>query len=236
MRNLQIAEDHSCWISYHEVTPSTRTGIVAHSHVCEQPSGKSAGDSRDSVLHVNARPHVANSTAFQLQSFGWEIMEHSCSSDLAPSDYHVLGPLKKLLAGQRFISDDDNDAKTTVWRWFRAQPVEFYNNGISRRRLRICFDVESAAGRNRTGSPVDMWSFVVGGSAMHCELSTRLMVTREPGVEGPQNGAWLSRIDKILDESLRKISPGESNQVIAEANGLGLCDRFTYLETLRLRE
>jgi hypothetical protein len=41
----------------------------------------------------------------------------------------VFGPLKKFLAGQRFISDD---AKTAVRRWFRAQPVEFYNSSISK--------------------------------------------------------------------------------------------------------
>jgi histone-lysine N-methyltransferase SETMAR len=61
------------------------------------------------LLHDNARPHVANRTAVQ-----WEIMEHApYSPDLAPSDYHMFGPLKKFLAGQRFISDDD--AKTAVW-------------------------------------------------------------------------------------------------------------------------
>jgi hypothetical protein len=50
------------------------------------------------LLHDNARPHVANRNAARLQSFGWEIMEHSpYSPDLAPSDYsyHVFGPLKK---------------------------------------------------------------------------------------------------------------------------------------------
>jgi histone-lysine N-methyltransferase SETMAR len=58
-------------------------------------------------------------------------MEHALySPDLAPSDYHVFGPLKKFLAGQRFFSN--NDAKTTVWRWFRAEPAEFYNSGISK--------------------------------------------------------------------------------------------------------
>jgi hypothetical protein len=41
----------------------------------------------------------------------------------------VFGPLKKFLAGQRFISDD---AKTIVWWWFHAQPAEFYNSGISK--------------------------------------------------------------------------------------------------------
>jgi histone-lysine N-methyltransferase SETMAR len=62
-------------------------------------------------------------------------MEHApYSPDLAPSDYHVFGPLKKFLAGQRFISDDD--AKTAVRRWFRAQPAEFYNSGISKLVMR----------------------------------------------------------------------------------------------------
>jgi transposase len=57
-------------------------------------------------------------------------VEHApYSPDLTPSDY-MFGPLKKHLAGQRFISNDN--AKTTVWRWFRAQPIEFYNNGISK--------------------------------------------------------------------------------------------------------
>ncbi|XP_033607137.1 uncharacterized protein LOC111863880 [Cryptotermes secundus] len=71
---------------------------------------------------------VANRTATRLQSFRWEIMEHApYSPDLAPSDY-VFGPLKKFLAGQRFISDD---AKTAVQQWFRAEPAKFYNSSIS---------------------------------------------------------------------------------------------------------
>jgi histone-lysine N-methyltransferase SETMAR len=58
-------------------------------------------------------------------------MEHSpYSPDLAPSGYHVFGPLKKFLAGQRFISD--HDPKTAVRRWFRAQSTEFYNSSISK--------------------------------------------------------------------------------------------------------
>ena len=73
---------------------------------------------------------VASRTAAHLQSFGWEIMEHApYMPDLAPSDYHVFGPLRKFLAGQRFISDD---AKTAVWQWFCAQLASFYNSGISK--------------------------------------------------------------------------------------------------------
>jgi histone-lysine N-methyltransferase SETMAR len=62
-------------------------------------------------------------------------MEHApYSPDLAPSDYHVFGPLKKFLAGQRLISDDDT--KTAVRLWFRSQPAEFYNSGIYKLVLR----------------------------------------------------------------------------------------------------
>jgi hypothetical protein len=40
-------------------------------------------------------------------------MEHvPYSPDLTPSEYHLFGPLKKFLTGQRFISNDD--AKTAV--------------------------------------------------------------------------------------------------------------------------
>jgi hypothetical protein len=82
------------------------------------------------LLHHNARPYVANMTAARLQSFSWEVMEHaSYRPDLASSDYHVFGPLKKLLAGQRFISID---IKTVVQWWFRTQLTEFFNSSISK--------------------------------------------------------------------------------------------------------
>ncbi|KAJ4432693.1 hypothetical protein ANN_21316 [Periplaneta americana] len=44
----------------------------------------------------------------------------------------------------------------------------------------------------------------------------------------------LVTLDTILDKFPGKRSPGEPNQVITEANELGLCDRSTCLETLRL--
>jgi histone-lysine N-methyltransferase SETMAR len=79
----------------------------------------------------NTRPHMANRTAARMQSFGWEIMEHApYSPDLAHSDYHMFGALKKFLAGQRFISGDDT--KTAVWPRFCTQPTELYNSGISK--------------------------------------------------------------------------------------------------------
>jgi hypothetical protein len=73
------------------------------------------------------------------------------STDLAPSDYHVFSPLKKFLAGQRFISDDD--VKTAVRWWFSAQPAKFYNSGISKLVVRW--------GLNRGGDYVEKWSKVL---------------------------------------------------------------------------
>jgi histone-lysine N-methyltransferase SETMAR len=52
-------------------------------------------------------------------------MEHSAySPDLAPSDFHLFGPLKKALRGRRFSCDDD--VKAAVHQWLRAQPKIFF--------------------------------------------------------------------------------------------------------------
>ena len=76
------------------------------------------------ILHDNARPHVAIRTADKLRSFHWESLDHPpYSPDLVPSDFHVFGPLKEFLAGQRFTCNDK--AKTAVRRWFHSQPDEF---------------------------------------------------------------------------------------------------------------
>ena len=43
-----------------------------------------------------------------LRRYGWTVMDHSpYSSDLAPSDFYLFGPLKKHLVGKRFASDSN---------------------------------------------------------------------------------------------------------------------------------
>jgi len=55
------------------------------------------------LLHDNARPHVTQLTRDVLSELGWETLEYPpYSSDLSPSDYHLFGPLKEALGGQRF--------------------------------------------------------------------------------------------------------------------------------------
>lgn len=87
------------------------------------------------ILHDNARPHVAMKTVDKLRKFHWEMLEHPpYSPDLAPSDFHLFGPLKKFLAGQRFTCDDE--VKATVRKWFRSRTADFYRSGIAKLVLR----------------------------------------------------------------------------------------------------
>jgi len=47
------------------------------------------------LLHDNARPHTAAHTLETLKQLRWEAMEHPAYGlDLAPSDFHLFGPLK----------------------------------------------------------------------------------------------------------------------------------------------
>ena len=59
------------------------------------------------LLHDNARPHSANQTTATLTLFKWEVLQHPpYSQDLAPSDFHLFGPLKQHLSGKHFPDDD----------------------------------------------------------------------------------------------------------------------------------
>ena len=81
------------------------------------------------LLHDNARPHVARVVSDQIASWGWQVLKHPpYSPDLAPSDYHLFGPLKRGLAGQHF--GNDNEVKEAVRQWLRCQPDSFFRQGI----------------------------------------------------------------------------------------------------------
>lgn len=83
------------------------------------------------LLHDNARPHTANIITSQIARMRWEVLEHPpYSPDLSPCDFHVFGPLKKALKGQRFQSDAE--VQQAVLTWFRQQPEEWYATGIQR--------------------------------------------------------------------------------------------------------
>jgi hypothetical protein len=53
--------------------------------------------------HNNARPHTARATEERIQELEWELLEHlPYRPDLAPSDFHLFGPLKKAPCWQVF--------------------------------------------------------------------------------------------------------------------------------------
>jgi histone-lysine N-methyltransferase SETMAR len=81
------------------------------------------------LLHDNARPHTAACTLETLRKLKWEIMEYPAHiPDLAPSDFHLSGPLTEALGGRRFQCDED--IKNAVHQRLRAQPKTFYYDGI----------------------------------------------------------------------------------------------------------
>ena len=50
------------------------------------------------------------------------------SLDLAPSDFHLFGPLKESMKGIHFQTDEE--VKAAVSNWLRTQSTEFYAKGI----------------------------------------------------------------------------------------------------------
>jgi histone-lysine N-methyltransferase SETMAR len=81
------------------------------------------------LLHDNARPHTARITVETINHMGFEVLERPAySPDLAPSDYHLFGPLKNALRGRRFSTDEE--VRKAVHKWLRDQPETFFVEGI----------------------------------------------------------------------------------------------------------
>lgn len=95
------------------------------------------------LLHDNARPHTAILTRNTLEKLHWDVLPHPpYSPDLSPCDFHVFGPLKEALGGQRFRTNDE--VQQFVQSWLRTQPEEFYYKGIMKlpERWKRCIELE----------------------------------------------------------------------------------------------
>jgi len=69
--------------------------------ICSKRRGKLS--KKILLLHDNARPHTAAHTLETLKQLKWEPMKHPAYSPaLAPSDFHLFGPLKNALQGRQF--------------------------------------------------------------------------------------------------------------------------------------
>jgi len=63
-----------------------------------------------------------------IQKLKWNVLPHpSYSPDLAPSDYHLFGPLKEHLDGKRFRNNDE--VIQDVQEWLHWQPKAFFLSG-----------------------------------------------------------------------------------------------------------
>ena len=86
-------------------------------------------DNQILLQHDNARPHAALRTQEAIQKLGWTTLPHPpYSPDLAPSDYHLFGKLKKSLCGNHYGSVDA--VKRAVQAWIKHTPVAFFEKGI----------------------------------------------------------------------------------------------------------
>jgi hypothetical protein len=69
--------------------------------LCDHEDASSEGHRDES--HLMPRPHTAWLMAASLQQFGWECLNYQpYRPDLAPSDFHLYGPLKMHVGGHRF--------------------------------------------------------------------------------------------------------------------------------------
>ena len=94
------------------------------------------------LLHDNATPHTANLTRQWLENFGWEVLPHPPHSpDLAPSDFHLFGHLKRHLSGSRF--DTDDEVVADVKQWLRSLDAPLFRDGMFAllHRWQKCLDV-----------------------------------------------------------------------------------------------
>jgi len=81
------------------------------------------------LQHDNAWPHTAHSPIATIQDLSFECLPHPpYSLDLAPSDFHVFGPLKEAMGGKSFRSD--KEVKQMVHKWLPSQPKDFFSRGI----------------------------------------------------------------------------------------------------------
>jgi histone-lysine N-methyltransferase SETMAR len=75
--------------------------------------------------------HTSLITREATATIGWTVLPHPpFSPGLAPSDFHLYGPLKDALGGRRFA--DDDELKHSVGEELRRFSKEFYTTGIQR--------------------------------------------------------------------------------------------------------
>jgi len=108
------------------VTSATYAELLK-SHLFPAIKSKRRGFLSTGVLlqHDNARPLTARSPVATIQDLSFECLPHPpYSSDLAPSDFHVFGPLKEAMGSKSLRSDED--VQQAVHEWLHSQSLFFF--------------------------------------------------------------------------------------------------------------
>jgi len=80
------------------------------------------------LLQDNTRPHVAAGQNL-LRNTQMEVLPHlPCSSDIAPSDYHLFRSMTHGLSEQYFTSYEDT--KNCIDDWIASKIEKFFRRGI----------------------------------------------------------------------------------------------------------
>ena len=84
-----------------------------------------------SFLQDNARPHLVAPTMDTIQKMKCNLLPHPASSPhLAPSDYHLFGPLKEHLGGNRFRNNEE--VIEDIQEWLHWQPKDYFLSGMGK--------------------------------------------------------------------------------------------------------
>jgi len=81
------------------------------------------------LQHDNARPHTSLKTVEHTVNLDWTVIPHPpYSPDVAPSDFHLFGPMKDGLCGQHFPSNDA--IVRAVKQWATSTGADFYKRSM----------------------------------------------------------------------------------------------------------
>ncbi|GFN74519.1 histone-lysine N-methyltransferase SETMAR [Plakobranchus ocellatus] len=86
-------------------------------------------DSCVAKLSFNTTVQPPTRTKEWLERYKWDITAHPAHSpDLAPSDFHLFGPLKRHLVVKKF--EDEDELIGEVRDWFSKLVANFFTRGI----------------------------------------------------------------------------------------------------------
>ena len=98
---------------------------------------------RPLFLQDNARIHTAKVSMNKLRELKWQLLPHPAySPDLAPSDFHLFGPLKDPLRGRRF--DSESELKSAVNAVVKTLSKDWFEEGMKKvaEQWRKCIDLQ----------------------------------------------------------------------------------------------